>query len=183
MMDAKGAVLYVGKAKSLKKRVLTYTKPQALTVRLQRMIAATTSMEFVRTETEAEAMLLEANLIKRLKPRFNVLLRDDKSFAEILIRRDHPAPQIRKHRGARAMKGDYFGPFASAGAVNETLNALLRAFPLRSCRDSIFANRTRPCLQYQIKRCSAPCVGRIDRTSTRGSSRTCAGSWAAARVR
>jgi excinuclease ABC subunit C len=161
MTDAKGALLYVGKAKSLRKRVMAYTKPQALTVRLQRMVALTTAMEFVTTASEVEALLLEANLIKRLRPTFNIVLRDDKSFPYLYLRWGHDFPMIGKHRGTKRDGADYFGPFASAGAVNETLNALLRAFPLRSCRDSIFANRTRPCLQYQIKRCSAPCVGRI----------------------
>ncbi len=163
MLDAKGGLLYVGKAKSLKKRVVAYTKPQALTVRLQRMVALTTAMEFVTTASEVEALLLEANLIKRHRPTFNIVLRDDKSFPYLYLRWGHDYPMIGKHRGAKRDGADYFGPFASAGAVNETLNALLRAFPLRSCRDSIFANRTRPCLQYQIKRCSAPCVGRIDK--------------------
>ena len=161
MMDAKGAVLYVGKAKSLKKRVVTYTKPQVLSARLQRMVALTVAMEFVTTASEVEALLLEANLIKRYRPTFNIVLRDDKSFPYLYLRWGHEFPMIGKHRGSKRDGADYFGPFASAGAVNETLNALLRAFPLRSCRDSIFANRTRPCLQYQIKRCSAPCVGRI----------------------
>ena len=161
MMDAKGSVLYVGKAKSLKKRVVAYSKPQGLTIRLQRMVALTAAMEFVTTASEVEALLLEANLIKRLRPTFNIVLRDDKSFPYLYLRWGHDYPMIGKHRGAKRAGADYFGPFASAGAVNDTLNALLRAFPLRSCRDSIFANRTRPCLQYQIKRCSAPCVGRI----------------------
>jgi excinuclease ABC subunit C len=161
MMDAKGTVLYVGKAKSLKKRVVTYTKPQGLPARLQRMVALTAAMEFVTTGSEVEALLLEANLIKRLRPTFNIVLRDDKSFPYLYLRWGHDFPMIGKHRGAKRDGADYFGPFASAGAVNETLNALLRAFPLRSCRDSSFDNRTRPCLQYQIKRCSAPCVGRI----------------------
>ncbi len=161
MIDAKGSVLYVGKAKSLKKRVVAYTKPQSLTIRLQRMVALTAAMEFVTTASEVEALLLEANLIKRLRPTFNIVLRDDKSFPYLYLRWGHDYPMIGKHRGAKRAGADYFGPFASAGAVNETLNALLRAFPLRSCRDSIFDNRTRPCLQYQIKRCSAPCVGRI----------------------
>jgi excinuclease ABC subunit C len=163
MMDAKGAILYVGKAKTLKKRVVAYTKPQALPARLQRMVALTASMEFVTTASEVEALLLEANLIKRHRPTFNIVLRDDKSFPYLYLRWGHDYPMIGKHRGAKRDGADYFGPFASAGAVNETLNALLRAFPLRSCRDSIFDNRTRPCLQYQIKRCSAPCVGRIDK--------------------
>jgi len=161
MVDAKGAVLYVGKAKSLKKRVVAYSKPQTLTIRLQRMVASTAAMEFVTTASEVEALLLEANLIKRLRPTFNIVLRDDKSFPYLYLRWGHDFPMIGKHRGSKRAGADYFGPFASAGAVNETLNALLRAFPLRSCRDSIFDNRTRPCLQYQIKRCSAPCVGRI----------------------
>ena len=161
MADEKGEVLYVGKAKSLKRRVVAYTKPSALPIRLQRMIALTRAMEFVTTASEVEALLLEANLIKRYRPAFNILLRDDKSFPFIFIRKDHDFPLIGKHRGAKRPDTDYFGPFASAGAVNDTLNALLKAFPLRSCRDSIFTSRTRPCLLHQIKRCSAPCVGRI----------------------
>ena len=162
MVGAKGEPLYVGKARNLKKRVATYASAGKLSTRLQRMVARTASVEVVATHTEVEALLLEANLIKRLLPHYNILLRDDKSFASILLRRDHPWPQLTKHRGARNRKGEYFGPFASAGAVNETLNALQRAFPLRSCSDSVFASRTRPCLQYQIKRCTAPCVGRIE---------------------
>jgi len=161
MIDAKGQVLYVGKAKSLKKRVVAYTKPYGLGGRIMRMVAATADMEFITTHTEAEALLLESNLIKKLKPRFNILLRDDKSFPYILIRGDHDWAQITKHRGARNKPGEYFGPFASASAVNATVNALAKVFPLRSCSDSIFDSRTRPCLQYQIKRCTAPCVERI----------------------
>jgi excinuclease ABC subunit C len=164
MMNPKGDVLYVGKAKDLKKRVTAYTQPYRQAARIQRMISETTAMEFVTTHTEVEALLLEANLIKRYMPRYNVLLRDDKSFPYILITADHPAPQIAKHRGARNRPGEYFGPFASAGAVNRTIVALQRAFLLRPCSDSIFSSRTRPCLQYQIKRCSAPCVGRINET-------------------
>ena len=164
MISADGEVLYVGKAKDLKKRVTSYTLPNRQANRIQRMIAETATMEFVTTHTEVEALLLEANLIKRYRPRFNVLLRDDKSFPYILITADHPAPQITKHRGARNRPGQYFGPFASAGAVNRTIVALQRAFLLRPCSDSIFASRTRPCLQYQIKRCSAPCVSRISET-------------------
>ena len=161
-MTGKGdKVLYVGKAKNLAKRVASYTHFAKLPRRLQRMVAETTAMEIVTTHTEAEALLLESNLIKRLAPRYNVLLRDDKSFPYIFIGGDHEWPQINKHRGARSRKGDYFGPFASAGAVNETLNILERAFLLRSCSDGVFAGRSRPCLLYQIKRCSAPCVGRI----------------------
>ncbi|MCH6576711.1 MAG: excinuclease ABC subunit UvrC [Proteobacteria bacterium] len=156
-----GEVLYVGKAKNLKRRVASYTKPERLGVRMRRVVSATAALEIVTTHTEAEALLLESNLIKKLKPRYNVLLRDDKSFPHIMITGDHPWPQITKHRGAQTRKGEYFGPFASAGAVNRTLATLQRAFPLRSCADSIFASRTRPCLQYQIKRCTAPCVGRI----------------------
>jgi excinuclease ABC subunit C len=162
MIDGKGEVLYVGKAKSIKKRVLNYARPTAYDARIARMIAGTVTMEFVTTKTETEALLLEANLIKRLRPRFNVLLRDDKSFPYILITSDHWAPQIFKHRGARTRPGHYYGPFASAGAVNRTINALQRAFLLRSCSDSFFEARTRPCLLYQIKRCSAPCTGEID---------------------
>jgi excinuclease ABC subunit C len=162
MFDAKGDVLYVGKAKNIKKRVTNYARPTAYDARIARMIAATVTMEFVTTKTETEALLLEANLIKRLRPRFNVLLRDDKSFPYILITSDHWAPQILKHRGARTRPGHYYGPFASAGAVNRTINALQRAFLLRSCSDSFFEGRTRPCLLYQIKRCSAPCTREID---------------------
>ena len=161
MLDAGGTVIYVGKARNLKARVTSYARGGQHTNRIARMIAATTTMEFVTVRTEAEALLLEANLIKRFRPRFNVLLRDDKSFPYILIARDHKAPQILKHRGARNRKGDYFGPFASAGAVNRTINMLERAFLLRSCSDAVFESRTRPCLLFQIKRCSAPCTGEI----------------------
>ncbi len=161
MLDANGDVVYVGKAKSLKARVTNYTRPEANPVRIQRMIAATRSMEFVRTETESEALLLEANLIKRLRPRFNVLLRDDKSFPYILIATDHEAPELLKHRGTRRRPGHYFGPFASATAVGRTIAALQKAFLLRNCSDSFYAARTRPCLQHQIKRCAAPCTGEI----------------------
>jgi len=161
MFDAAGEVLYVGKARSLKKRVANYARGVGHNTRIARMIAETCSMEFVSTVTETEALLLEANLIKRLRPRYNVLLRDDKSFPYILIATDHPAPQIAKHRGARVRKGEYFGPFASAGAVGRTINALERAFLLRSCSDSYFEGRTRPCLLFQIKRCSAPCTREI----------------------
>ncbi|MGE0008095.1 MAG: excinuclease ABC subunit UvrC [Parvibaculaceae bacterium] len=162
MFDAKGDVLYVGKARSLKNRVASYVRLGGHTNRIAAMISLTANMEFVTTGTEAEALLLEANLIKKLRPRFNVSLRDDKSFPYILIRKDHPVVQIVKHRGARSHKGSYFGPFASAGAVNRTINALQKAFLLRSCSDSVFENRTRPCLLYQIKRCSAPCTGEIE---------------------
>lgn len=165
MMNAAGDVLYVGKARSLKKRVTNYAQGRGHTNRIGRMVRETASMEFVVTRTETEALLLEANLIKRLRPRFNVLLRDDKSFPYILITGDHRAPGIFKHRGARSRKGDYFGPFASAGAVDRTINALQRAFLLRSCTDSFFENRSRPCLLYQIKRCSAPCTREIDDAS------------------
>jgi excinuclease ABC subunit C len=161
MIDARGEVLYVGKAKSLKRRILAYQRPVGHTGRIDRMIAATATIEFVSTATETEALLLEANLIKRLRPRFNVLLRDDKSFPYILIGGDHPAPQILKHRGARNRAGNYFGPFASVGAVNRTITALERAFLIRSCSDAVYESRTRPCLLHQIKRCSAPCTGEI----------------------
>jgi excinuclease ABC subunit C len=161
MIDAAGDVLYIGKARHLKKRVLSYARGAGHNNRIARMIADTASMEFVTTATETEALLLEANLIKRLKPRYNVVLRDDKSFPFILIARDHEVPQILKHRGARNRKGDYFGPFASAGAVGRTINTLQRAFLLRSCSDAYYESRTRPCLLYQIKRCSAPCTGEI----------------------
>ncbi|WP_430511585.1 excinuclease ABC subunit UvrC [Pannonibacter phragmitetus] len=159
MLDENGDVLYVGKARSLKKRVTSYTRLQGQSNRIMRMIMATAAMEFVLTRTETEALLLEANLIKRLRPRFNVLLRDDKSFPYILLTGDHTAPAIVKHRGARRRKGDYFGPFASAGAVNRTINALQKAFLIRNCTDSYFENRSRPCLLFQIKRCAGPCTG------------------------
>ncbi len=161
MLDAEGDVIYVGKARNLKSRVTNYARTGSHTNRITRMIANTAAMEFVSVRTEAEALLLEANLIKRFRPRYNVLLRDDKSFPFILLARDHRAPQILKHRGARNRKGEYFGPFASAGAVNRTINMLERAFLLRSCSDAVFDSRTRPCLLYQIKRCSAPCTGEI----------------------
>jgi excinuclease ABC subunit C len=161
MIDPEGEVLYVGKARHLKKRVQSYARGAGHNNRIARMIADTASMEFVTTATEIEALLLEANLIKRLKPRFNVVLRDDKSFPFILIARDHAVPQILKHRGAHNRKGDYFGPFASAGAVGRTINTLQRAFLLRSCSDAYFESRLRPCLLFQIKRCSAPCTGEI----------------------
>jgi excinuclease ABC subunit C len=161
MIDAKGDVLYIGKARSLKARVGSYARGQAHSNRLARMIADTASMEFVTTATETEALLLEANLIKQLKPRYNVLLRDDKSFPYILLTADHEAPQVVKHRGARTRPGHYFGPFANVWAVNRTLNALQRAFLLRSCNDSYYENRTRPCLLFQIKRCSGPCTKEI----------------------
>ena len=160
MIDARGRVLYVGKAKNLRHRVASYANPRRQSARLMRMVAETASMEFVTTHTEAEALLLEANLIKRLKPRYNILLRDDKSFPSILVT-GHSFPRVLKHRGARNRKGDYFGPFASAGAVNQTLAVLQRAFLLRTCSDAVFKNRSRPCLLHQIKRCAAPCVGRI----------------------
>ncbi|WP_394731077.1 excinuclease ABC subunit UvrC [Altererythrobacter sp. GH1-8] len=162
MLDTRGDVLYVGKARSLKARVPNYTQVKQLSGRLQRMVSQTRAMEIVTTNSEAEALLLEAQLIKRYRPPFNVLLRDDKSFPFILLRVDHDFPRIMKHRGARRAKGNYYGPFASAGSVNTTINALQKLFLLRSCTDSFFANRDRPCLLYQIKRCSAPCVGRID---------------------
>ncbi|MBX3529970.1 MAG: excinuclease ABC subunit UvrC [Rhizobiaceae bacterium] len=163
MMNTAGDVLYVGKARSLKKRVTNYAQGRFHTNRIGRMVRETATMEFVLTRTETEALLLEANLIKRLRPRFNVLLRDDKSFPYILLTGDHPAPGIFKHRGARSRKGDYFGPFASAGAVGRTINSLQRAFLLRTCTDSVFESRTRPCLLYQIKRCSGPCTGEVDK--------------------
>ena len=162
MLDTRGDVLYVGKARSLKARVANYTQVKGLSNRLKRMVSQCRAMEIVVTNSEAEALLLEAQLIKRYRPPFNVLLRDDKSFPFILLRADHAFPRIQKHRGARRAKGDYYGPFASAGSVNKTLNALQKLFLLRSCTDSFFSNRDRPCLLYQIKRCSAPCVGRID---------------------
>lgn len=161
MFGKDGDVLYVGKARSLKKRVANYTRLGGHTQRIARMIRETRQMEFVTTRTETEALLLEANLIKRLRPRYNVLLRDDKSFPYILVSEDHEAPAIMKHRGARSRKGSYFGPFASAGAVGRTINSLQRAFLLRTCTDSVYESRTRPCLLHQIKRCSAPCTGEI----------------------
>ena len=162
MIDAQGDVLYVGKAKNIRKRIVAYTRPTGYDPRIERMIAATAALEFVSTATETEALLLEANLIKRLRPRFNVLLRDDKSFPYILITGDHWAPQILKHRGARTRQGNYYGPFASVWAVNRTITALQRAFLLRSCSDGFFDSRTRPCLLHQIKRCSGPCTREID---------------------
>jgi excinuclease ABC subunit C len=161
MQDVRGDVLYVGKARALRNRVTSYTQVTKLPKRLQRMVSQTRSMTIVTTQTEAEALLLEAQLIKRFRPPYNVLLRDDKSFPFILLREDHAFPRIQKHRGARRIKGQYYGPFASAGSVTRTLNALQKLFLLRSCSDSYFENRSRPCLLYQIKRCSAPCVGRI----------------------
>jgi excinuclease ABC subunit C len=161
MIDAKGDVLYVGKAKNIRNRILAYQRAGGHTARIARMVAATAAIEFVSTATETEALLLEANLIKRLRPRFNVLLRDDKSFPYILITGDHRAPQICKHRGARNRPGDYFGPFASVWAVNRTITALERAFLVRSCSDAVFESRTRPCLLFQIKRCCGPCTGEI----------------------
>ncbi|MDC9701302.1 MAG: excinuclease ABC subunit UvrC [Alphaproteobacteria bacterium] len=161
MLDAEGTVLYVGKAKNLKKRVSSYTDAHRQIKRISYMILLTREMEFISTETEAEALLLEANLIKRLKPRFNIVLRDNKSFPYILVTRNHPAPRILKHRGSRKLSGDYFGPFASAAAVNATIRTLQSAFLLRSCSDSVYANRTRPCLLYQVKRCSGPCAAKI----------------------
>lgn len=161
MLDGKGDALYVGKARSLKKRVASYTQPGRLDERLRRMVAETVSLEVVTTHTEAEALLLESNLIKRLKPRYNIVLRDDKSYPWLLLTEDHPYPQVVKHRGAHTRKGSYWGPFASAWAVNQTVTAMERLFLLRSCADTVFATRTRPCLLHQIKRCSAPCVQRI----------------------
>lgn len=161
MIDDQDNVLYVGKARSLKKRVASYTKAQGLSSRIIRMVQSTSTMEFVTTRTETEALLLEANLIKRYRPRFNVLLRDDKSFPYILITGDHAAPQVTKHRGARQRKGRYFGPFAAAWAVDKTITSLQKAFLLRSCTDNVYDSRTRPCLLHQIKRCSAPCTGEV----------------------
>jgi len=161
MLDPVGQVLYVGKARNLKARVSSYARPAGHSGRIDRMIGETASMMFLTTRTETEALLLEQNLIKQLKPRYNVLLRDDKSFPNILIAKDHAFPQIKKHRGKRSEKGTYFGPFASAGAVNRTLNQLQKVFLLRTCTDAVFESRTRPCLLYQIKRCAAPCVGKV----------------------
>ena len=162
MLDTKGDALYVGKARSLKKRVVNYTQVARLPERLRLMVAQTASMEIVTTHTEAEALLLEANLIKRLKPRFNIVLRDDKNYPWLMLTEDHAYPQIAKFRGSQSKGRSYWGPFASAWAVNQTVNAMQRVFLLRSCADSVFANRSRPCLLHQIKRCSAPCTGRID---------------------
>jgi excinuclease ABC subunit C len=161
MLDSESRVLYVGKARNLRARVSSYARPRGHTARISRMISNTASMMFLTTKTETEALLLEQNLIKQLKPKFNVLLRDDKSFPNILVTADHAYPQIKKHRGAKREKGQYYGPFASAGAVNRTLNQLQRVFLLRDCSNAMFESRTRPCLQHQIKRCSAPCVGKI----------------------
>src|SRR5210317_1927704 len=161
MLDAQARVLYVGKARNLKARVSNYARPHGHSGRIARMISETAQMMFLTTKTETEALLLEQNLIKQLKPKYNVLLRDDKSFPNILVSREHGFPQIKKHRGAKTEKGTYYGPFASAGAVNRTLNQLQRFFLLRDCSDSQFDTRTRPCLQYQIKRCCAPCVGYV----------------------
>ncbi len=168
MLDAKGDVLYVGKARALKKRVVTYSHVLKLPNRLKRMVSETMSMEFITTNSEVEALLLESNLIKKLKPRFNILLRDDKSFPYVLLTSDHDFPQVKKHRGSRSGDGEYFGPFASAGAVNHTIDLLQRIFMLRNCTDSYFAARKRPCLQYHIKRCTAPCVGRISKEEYAG---------------
>ena len=161
MIDAKGEAVYVGKARNLKQRVRAYVQDRRLSERLRRMVSDTESVEIVTTHTEAEALLLEANLIKRLKPRYNIVLRDDKSFPWLVVGEDHPYPQVSKHRGAQLRKGSYWGPFASAWAVNQTVTAMQRVFLLRSCADTVFASRTRPCLLFQIKRCSAPCVGRV----------------------
>ena len=169
MLDAQARVLYVGKARNLKARVSNYARPTGHSSRIARMISETAQMMFLTTKTETEALLLEQNLIKQLKPRYNVLLRDDKSFPNILVTTDHEFPQIKKHRGAKKEKGAYYGPFASAGAVNKSLNQLQRVFQLRSCSDAMFETRTRPCLQYQIKRCSGPCVGRISARDYRAS--------------
>ncbi len=161
MTGTDGEALYVGKARQLRKRVAAYARPARQPERIRRMVSQVRDLEIVTTHTEVEALLLESNLIKSLKPRYNIILRDDKSMPFILLRTDTPWPQLVKHRGARARKGEYFGPFATVGAVNQTLNVLQKVFPLRSCADSVFANRTRPCLQYQIKRCAAPCVGLV----------------------
>jgi excinuclease ABC subunit C len=163
MLDGKGEALYVGKARALKKRVAAYTQLARLPERLRRMVSETVAMEIVTTPTEAEALLLEANLIKRLKPRYNIVLRDDKSYPWLMLTEDHAFPQIAKHRGAHTRRASYYGPFASAWAVNQTVTAMQRVFLLRSCADTVFANRSRPCLLHQIRRCSAPCVGRISR--------------------
>ena len=162
MLDEAGQALYVGKARQLRRRVTAYTQPARLPERLRRMVAETAQMEIVTTHTEAEALLLEANLIKRLKPRYNIVLRDDKSYPWLMLTGDHAFPQVTKHRGSHARPGSYYGPFASAWAVNQSVTAMQRIFLLRSCADTVFANRSRPCLLHQIKRCSAPCTGRIE---------------------
>ena len=163
MIDKHENTLYVGKAKSLIKRVKSYTSLNGLSFRIQRMIAETADMIFIQTETEAEALLLESNLIKKLKPRYNILLRDDKSFPYLLMTQDHDFPLLTKHRGAQKLKGHYFGPFANVSAVNRTLAFLQKVFMIRNCSDNVFANRKRPCLQYHIKRCTAPCVGYVSK--------------------
>src|SRR5919199_5883905 len=163
MLDAKGDALYVGKARALRKRVTAYTQIARLPERLRRMVHETRSLEIITTASEAEALLLEANLIKRLRPRYNIVLRDDKSYPWLVLTEDHPYPQITKHRGERRKGASYWGPFASVWAVNQTLTALQRVFLLRSCRDTVFDTRDRPCLLYQIRRCSAPCVDRISK--------------------
>lgn len=168
MLDSKGGVLYVGKAKALSKRVMSYTNTNKLSVRIQRMVAETKDMEFVHTQTESEALLYEADLIKKLYPRYNILLRDDKSFPYIMITGDHDFPLLKKHRGAQKQKGDYFGPFPGAGSVNRTITTLYKAFMLRNCTDNVFNSRTRPCLQYHIKRCTAPCVGEVSKEEYAG---------------
>ncbi len=167
MLDEKGDPLYIGKARALKRRVLNYTQVAKLPNRLKRMVSETVSMEFIRTHTEVEALLLESNMIKKLKPRFNILLRDDKSFPYIMVTGDHEYPMVKKHRGATTGAGEFFGPFASGFAVNHTIDILQRLFKLRNCSDNVFANRTRPCLQYHIKRCTAPCVGKISQDEYR----------------
>src|ERR1043166_7302921 len=164
MFDAKGEVLYVGKAKSIRKRITSYARMAGHTARIMRMIAATATIEFVSTATETEALLLEANLIKRLRPRFNVLLRDDKSFPYILITKGETPPMIMKHRGARSRPGEYYGPFAPAQAAHRTITPLERASLIRSCSDTVYESRTRPCLLHQIKRCAAPCTGEVSHT-------------------
>ncbi len=161
MLNGKGEVLYVGKARNLIRRVGSYTQPNRLSNRIMRMVSETEKLEVIVTKSEIEALLLESNLIKKMKPRYNILLRDDKSLPQILLTADHDFGQLTKHRGRKTRKGDYFGPFASAGSVNRTVADLARAFMLRTCSDSVFSTRTRPCLQYQIKRCTAPCVGHV----------------------
>ena len=164
MENEKGEILYIGKAKNLSKRVINYSSLNNLTRRLQRMVSLTKHMNFFVTNTEVEALLLECNLIKKYKPRFNIILRDDKSFPYILINKEYDYPRILKYRGAKKIKGDYFGPFVSPSVANYTLISLQKAFLLRSCSENTFNNRSRPCLLYDIKRCSAPCVGYVDKT-------------------
>ena len=168
MLSTKGDVLYVGKARNLSKRLINYTRPEKLPMRLKRMISETASMEIIETHTELEALLLEFNLIKEFNPRYNILLKDDKAFPHILMDRNHDFPRLVKHRGKQTTKGDYYGPFANAGAVNKSIDTIQKIFQIRNCTDSYFANRNRPCLQYHIKRCTAPCVNKVSKDEYAG---------------